>query len=240
VSDVGLVIPAAGRGVRFAGSEEKALIPICGKPMLTWSLLAFDAIPLIVERVVAVPPGREPAFLERALRPYGLRERVRVVAGGGARQDSVALGVRALGPGVRWVLVHDAARPLVHRELVERVLAARGREAVVPAVPLRDSVVRCGSGDAVAGYEDRERLRLVQTPQGFDRAVLERAFARAQEQGALGTDEGSLVLSSGGTVTWVEGDAGNWKVTYPEDRDRAEAILAGREAGSSDREGDRR
>jgi 2-C-methyl-D-erythritol 4-phosphate cytidylyltransferase len=227
VGEVGLVIPAAGKGERFGGSEEKALVPLAGKPLLTRALLAFAGIEEITRTVVAVPPGRQDAFAARALRPFGLDGRVTLVAGGTRRQDSVAAGIEALPPAVTTVLVHDAARPLVAGALIRRVLArATAGAAAVPAIPSRDSVARRGAGGSVTGYEDRAALLMVQTPQGFPRRVLEDALRDAAASGVDGTDEAMLVLRRGGTVTWVDGDGHNMKITFPEDLAVAETLLA--------------
>jgi 2-C-methyl-D-erythritol 4-phosphate cytidylyltransferase len=225
----GLVIVAAGKGSRLGSRDDKALVPIRGRPLVTWSLLAFEGFDRIVERVVVVPPGREPAFAERALRPFGLDGRVRLVAGGDERQDSVRNGVRALGDGLEWVLVHDAARPLVTRGLIERVLSVSGGAGVVPARVPRDSVARIGSPGRLAGYEDRERLLLVQTPQRFRRPVLSAALEAAARDGRRATDEASLVLGAGHEVAVVDGDEANLKVTFAGDLAWVERVLAARE-----------
>lgn len=228
-----LIIPAAGRGTRLGGREEKALIPLRDRPILVWTLLAFDAFPGIGERVVLAPPGREDAFRKAVLGTVTLRHPVTVTAGGEARQDSVRLGLAALGSSAEHVLVHDAARPLVGAALVRRVLQGLERaEAVIPALRPRDSIARRGAGGDVTGYEDRDRLLAVQTPQGFHRPVLEAAFRRAEADKVWGTDEASLVLRAGYSVTWTEGEARNVKITYSEDLAVAAALM-GAEAEAS-------
>jgi 2-C-methyl-D-erythritol 4-phosphate cytidylyltransferase len=232
----GLVIVAAGRGERLGAPEEKALVLLLGRPLLAWTLLAFDPFPEIQERVVVVPPGREAAFRDHVLAPLDLEHEVEILAGGARRQDSVHNGVQALTETSHWVLVHDAARPLVSRDLIQRVLAVLDRgESVVPALPVRDSVARVGFETWLKGYEDRSRLLAVQTPQAFHRPVLEFAHEKAREEGFTGTDDASLVLRINHAVSWIEGEAENLKITYPVDLKLAEVILRGRgHAGEAD------
>lgn len=226
MSDVGLVIPAAGKGTRLGHAEEKALVPILGRPMLAWTLLAFDDFHEIVERVVAVPPGREDVFRRTVIEPLNLERDVEIVSGGAERQNSVAAGLAALTDKTRWVLVHDAARPLVSADLIRRVLSVlREGESVVPALPPRDSMVRKGFESWIKSYEDRDTLLSVQTPQGFHIRVLDYAFQQAARDGVTGTDEASLVLRVNHPVSWTEGEADNLKITFPGDLAVAEAIL---------------
>jgi 2-C-methyl-D-erythritol 4-phosphate cytidylyltransferase len=223
---VGLVVVAAGRGERLGFPEEKALVSLLGHPILAWALGAFEGFPEIVERIVVVPPGRESVFQERVIDPLGLDHTVTVVPGGKRRQDSVALGIEALSEDPHWVMVHDAARPLASQALVRRILDTMEEgESVVPALPVRDSVARRGYDSWLKEYEDRASLLAVQTPQGFHRPVLEYAHKQARESGHTGSDEASLVLRVNHPVAWIEGDAENFKITYPADIGLAEAVL---------------
>lgn len=229
MSNVGLVIAAAGAGQRMGYDREKALIPILGRPMLTWTLLAFDRIHEIVERVVVVPPGRKDAFRTEVLEPLKLERNVELVDGGPRRQDSVMCGLKALTGKTRWVLVHDAARPLVSAGLIRRILGVlREGEAVVPALTPRDSLARVGFETWIKSYEDRTRMLAVQTPQGFHLQVLEYAFEQAEKDEFKGTDEAALVLRANHPVSWIEGEVENLKITYPSDVAVAELILEGR------------
>jgi len=226
---VALIVVAAGRGIRLDHPEEKALMPLLGHPMLAWTLLAFDSFESIVERVVAVPPGREDVFRERVLDPLSLQDKVTLVAGGKERQDSVARAMESLSDVPHWIMVHDAARPLVSKELIQRVLdALEEGESVVPALPLRDSVARVGYDRWLKSYEDRAELLAVQTPQAFHRPVLEYAYQHAKDHHQISTDEASLVLRMNHPVSWVDGETDNIKVTFPADRWMAESLLRGR------------
>jgi len=224
MTGVGLVLVAAGRGERLGHSEPKALVPLLDRPLLSWALEPFASFERILERVVLSPPGEEARFQDALA-----GTRARVVAGGATRQESVANGLAALGEGAHWVLVHDAARPLLTSALVGRILdVLGGGESVVPALPLRDSVARVGFESWIKGYEDREHLLAVQTPQGFHRPVLEFAHRRAQEERVAATDDASLVLRLNHAVSWIEGEPQNLKITFPEDLVVAEAILRSR------------
>lgn len=135
-------------------------------------------------------------------------------------------GIDALGGKPHWIVVHDAARPLVSRDLIRRVLdRLESGESLVPALPLRDSVARLGYETWLKAYVDRSELLAVQTPQGFHRPVLEYAHQRARAEHFKGTDEASLVLRINHPVSWLEGEVTNIKITVPSDLLLAEAIL---------------
>jgi 2-C-methyl-D-erythritol 4-phosphate cytidylyltransferase len=150
-------------------------------------------------------------------------EAVHVVAGGAERTASVAAGLVALRPDDDVVLVHDAARALAPPELFERVIAAvkAGSEAVVPGLPVVDTVKAVDDSGLVEGTPDRDRLRAVQTPQGFTRDLLERAHA----SGAAATDDAGLAERIGAQVLVVPGDGRALKVTTPHDLAVAEVYL---------------
>ena len=156
-----------------------------------------------------------------------------MVAGGATRVDSVRLALAAVPADVDVVLVHDAARPLVPAALVSDVVAAvrGGADAVVPGIPLADTVKRIDAAGLVHETPDRAALRAVQTPQGFRRDVLEAAHAAAGP-GAEATDDAGLVERAGGAVLVIPGDEEAFKVTRPMDLLLAEAVLAAR-AGSA-------
>ncbi len=153
------------------------------------------------------------------------RVTIEVVAGGAERGDSVAAGLSALSADVGIVLVHDAARCLAPPEVFHRVIAAvrEGAVAVVPGVPVVDTIKEVDDRGRVVGTPERARLRAVQTPQGFRRDVLDRAHATASDA----TDDAALVERLGETVFVVEGDSRALKVTTPADLEVAARILAG-------------
>jgi len=152
-----------------------------------------------------------------------------VAAGGEVRQQSVALGLARLPRGPALVLVHDAARPFVSRELIDRVLAVAARgAAAVPGLPLSDTVKETDTAGLVVRTVPRERLVAVQTPQAFPREMLETAHQRARSEPAAGaTDDAALCERLGHPVRVVAGSARNIKVTTAEDFALAEALAAG-------------
>ena len=238
VPKIAAVIPAAGRGVRLGPGAPKALRTLGGLPMLVYAaraLAASRAVSLIV--VVAPPDGAEE--VRGLLDAHALPERadLLVVPGGATRQESVRLGLDALPPDVEIVLVHDAARPLVPVETVDAVIDAvrDGAPAVVPALPLADTVKEvepraAGEPEPVVATPERARLRAVQTPQGFDRAILERAHAAVAVDGEGATDDAGMVERLGERVVLVPGHEEAFKVTRPLDLVLAEAVLARRRA----------
>jgi 2-C-methyl-D-erythritol 4-phosphate cytidylyltransferase len=225
--DVAVIVAAAGAGVRLGGGQPKALRTLKGEPLLRHAVRRLIAAAPVGSVVVAAPPGHEPAV--RALldlaAPPGSGTHVVVVTGGARRQASVAAALAAVPAGCDIVLVHDAARALVPPTLVERVVAAvrAGHEAVIPVLPVTDTVVRVDPGGAVVGAADRSTLRAVQTPQGFRRAVLAEAHAAATEDTA--TDDAGLVARLGVPVHTVEGSPYAMKVTTGHDLIVAEALL---------------
>lgn len=203
-----IVLVAAGAGTRFG--RPKALVELAGATLLARSASAFAALP----HRVAVVRAEDQDSIELP----GWT----VVAGGATRSESVARGVAALGPDVEVVLVHDAARPLVPPEVVQRVLAAAERApAVVPVVPVADTVKEL-DGERVARTLDRRRLGAAQTPQAFHADLLRRALAAPA--GAF-TDEAGLVEHLGEPVVTVAGDPRNLKITTPLDLRIAAALL---------------
>ncbi len=224
---VGVIVAAAGFGARL-GRGSKALLELNGRTLLRRALERCCQLAEVDELVLVVPPAQ----LELARREserVGCAKPVTVVPGGQTRQQSVKLGLEALR-GCEWVLVHDAARPLASAELFRRVLdATRASGAAVPGLTPRDAVKRL-VGDHAAETLDRSQLLLVQTPQGFARATLERAHAQAAASGLSADDDAELVRAVGQEVAVVLGEVPNVKLTIEEDLAVLGALLAAREA----------
>jgi 2-C-methyl-D-erythritol 4-phosphate cytidylyltransferase len=218
---VGVVIPAAGLGERMGGVK-KPWLTLLGEPLLLHTLRPFLEHPDVV--AVRIALTREDA----ADPPEWLRKRdprIACVPGGATRTASVWAALGAL-PDVDVVLVHDAARPLVTRAILDRCIAAV-RDGAVGAVagwPASDTLKQVDEQRRVVGTPDRRRLWHAQTPQAFPRALLERAYAAWD--GSDATDDAALVERDGGTIVMVEGSATNLKVTRPEDVAVAETLLA--------------
>ncbi|MEU2333396.1 2-C-methyl-D-erythritol 4-phosphate cytidylyltransferase [Streptomyces sp. NPDC006654] len=228
------VIPAAGRGVRLGPGAPKALRALNGTPMLVHAVRALAASRAVSLVVVVAPPDGA-SEVKSLLDAHALPDRTDflVVPGGESRQESVRLGLDALPPEYDIVLVHDAARPLVPVDTVDAVVQAvrDGARAVVPALPLADTVKEVepaavpGDPEPVLATPRRDRLRAVQTPQGFDRATLVRAHETVTDDV---TDDASMVERLGEQVVVVPGHEEAFKVTRPLDLVLAEAVLARR------------
>ena len=219
---VGAIVAAAGTGSRL-GLGSKALVRLNGRTTLARTLELFLGMEEIDRVVVVGPPSRlENAQREvEALRPG---KRVIVKAGGESRQDSVRVGLGALGD-CDYVLVHDAARPLATATLVRRVLAAAIETgAAFPAITPRDAVKRV-EANRLAESLDRSRIVLAQTPQGFAYDLLARAHREAADAGLVGDDDAQLVAATGHAVTVVQGEPANIKLTMPEDLEVMEALI---------------
>lgn len=199
----GVILVAAGSGERFG--RPKAHVELGGLSLLERSARAFADFPA---RVAVL---RQPATLEGWT----------VVTGGARRRDSVANGLAALPDDVEIVLVHDAARPLVPADVVERVVeAARRHGCVIPAIPIPDTIKRV-TGDRVVETLDRSTLVAVQTPQAFHRDLLGRALESFADDA---TDEAGLVERLNEPVHVVAGDPRNIKITHPADLAVAAAL----------------
>lgn len=224
------VIVAAGRGERAGVHSDKVLKALAGRPVLQLTVLPFLAEPRIRQIILVTPAGREAEFLAVAF-PAGLPDSAATgaVAGGARRQDSVLEGLRALRPEITHVAIHDAARPLHRPEMLARLLDRVGEmNAVVPVVPLVDTIIEMTPAGRLAGLADRERLRAVQTPQVFARDWIEAAHRAAAIDGRAATDDASLVLALKRPVTTVPGEPDNIKLTTAADFAVAEALWKGR------------
>ncbi|WP_329484075.1 2-C-methyl-D-erythritol 4-phosphate cytidylyltransferase [Kribbella sp. NBC_01484] len=223
------IIPAAGLGLRLGGETPKAFREVGGESLLVHAVRGLKAATAadLSCFVVAVPPGTEEA-VGKELEPYAGDARLLVVPGGAERADSVRTALDMVPvDGIDCILVHDAARAFVPVEVIERVVAAvrGGAQAVVPVVPVTDTIKRVAPTGEVVDTPDRSSLVAVQTPQGFDPAVLRRAHAA----GVVGaTDDAMLCERLGVTVMTVEGSPDAFKVTRPQDLLLAEALLAER------------
>jgi 2-C-methyl-D-erythritol 4-phosphate cytidylyltransferase/2-C-methyl-D-erythritol 2,4-cyclodiphosphate synthase len=213
-----VIIVAAGRGSRMGGDLPKQWQMLAGRPVLAHTIAAFAGLPVIL---VIHPDDRDRAGA------LGLSAEARLVEGGATRDASVLAGLRALeGAGIEAVLIHDGARPLVTRALIDRLLAALERhDGAAPALEITDALWR-GAGGMVSGTVDRAGLYRAQTPQAFRFAPILAAHL-AHPGGAA--DDVEVARAAGLDVAIVEGEETNLKLTFPGDFARAEAILKGRD-----------
>lgn len=217
------LIVAAGSGERLGADRPKALVELAGQPLVQWSVDVLRDVVGMERIVIALPPGTQA--------PSG----VTGVDGGAVRSESVRLALAAAGSGrdQDLVLVHDAARPLVTKELAESVIAALERDAsldgAIAAAPIADTVKRVEDGVVIETL-DRSGLWAVQTPQVFRRAALERALDVSDEVLAQATDDAWLIERAGGKVAVVRALSENLKVTTGHDLRLAEMLLSARTA----------
>ncbi len=195
----------------------KALIPLGSRPLVAWSMIALAACDAIDGIVLAAPTGQE-IPMRMAVGEAG-GEGLVVVSGGASRQRSVQAALAAVPDDAEYILVHDAARPLVTAELCLALLAALdGAEGAIAATPVADTLKRAGEDMVITATVDRAELWQAQTPQAFHADVLRHAFATATDEVLdTATDCASMVQALGGRVRLVATAAPNLKVTTPAD-----------------------
>jgi len=214
------VVPAGGVGVRMGGGRPKQYLTLGGAPILVHTLRALARCRSLAGLVVAAPADRVEAT-RALLARFRVPRVLAVIAGGEERQDSVRLGLEAVPPDATWVVVHDAVRPFITPEIVERVLAAaRVPGAATCGRPVRETVKRVRDR-VVETTLPRDGLWLTQTPQAFRRALLGEAHDKAARDGYRATDDAMLVERLGHPVRVVPGLPENVKITTPEDLRRA-------------------
>lgn len=214
-----LVIVAGGSGQRLGAEVPKALVEVAGRTLVEHCLDTARTCPQIDQIVVVAPSGHMPAV--RAV----VGDTAVVVPGGASRDESVRHGLDALGPRVRWVLIHDAARPFVPRAVFDAVLAAlaAGAEAVVPVLPVADTIKTVVAGH-VGRTIPRDDLVAVQTPQGF--AIEPLRAAHGMQSGEV-TDDAQLMEQAGVQISVVAGSPRGFKITTGFDLLVAEAVAEG-------------
>jgi 2-C-methyl-D-erythritol 4-phosphate cytidylyltransferase len=229
------IVPAAGRGERLGPGAPKALRSIGDIPILVHAVRSLTDCGRVGLVVVAAPPDGVEG-VAALLAPFGTL--VHVVAGGETRQQSVSRALDAVPEDVDFVLVHDAARALTPPHLVAAVAA--GHDAVIPVLPVADTIKSVDADDAVTATVDRSTLRAVQTPQGFRRSLLVKAHTAAgapTSESAAATDDAGLVEQLGETVRVIPGHPEAFKVTTPFDLILAEAVWAQRQGPRATAEG---
>ena len=234
MSQTAAIVLAAGAGRRLGSATGKAFVPVEGKPMVGWSLQAFDACP-DVDRILLVVPPAERARGQELITTLGLRKPWTVIPGGETRHDSEFNALEALAPEIidaslSRVLVHDAARPFVDLTLVRRLLEALvGQPGSIPALPAT-AILVSGSTDGLL-RDFVPGAWAVQTPQAFRAGPLLEAHRRARAEGFRGSDTASVLERTGQAVAVLEGSPDTFKITTPVDLLRAQVVgqrLAGR------------
>ncbi len=223
---VSVIIAAAGSSMRMGGVN-KQYIEIGGISVLARSAKAFERNAYTDEIIIAVRPGDEENCRQSVVEKYGLKKVTAVIAGGAERQLSVMKALDSVSEDAGLILVHDGARPFVTQRLIHDIIDAADREgAAVPCVEVKDTIKMTENGH-VAETPERSRLRAVQTPQGFDAALLREAYRRIiGEEHRVVTDDASVVEAYGREVAVVESDPANVKITTPDDVRSAELMTS--------------
>jgi 2-C-methyl-D-erythritol 4-phosphate cytidylyltransferase len=231
MSRIAAIVPAAGLGTRMGADLPKQFLELDGMPLILFTLRRLAACPAITDFFIATRAD-DVVSLQDKVAKAGLGRPARVIHGGDTRQQSVANALAQVDPATEIVLVHDAVRPFVTREQVERVIAeARGRGAAILGIPAIDTVKEVKRASLpedvalISATIPRERIVLAQTPQAFSYALLRDAFRKAQEDDVTASDEAAVVERFGHDVFVVLGSERNIKITRPSDMDLARFYL---------------
>jgi 2-C-methyl-D-erythritol 4-phosphate cytidylyltransferase len=226
------IIVAAGQGQRFGGGIRKQYLRLRNRPIVWWSLNAFERCPSF-RAIVLVVPKSDVASIRKKASAWKIGKLIAVVPGGATRADSVRHGLQRVPAGCRWVAVHDGVRPLIKAAVIEQVLkAARRYGAAIAACHSKDTVKLAGPSGFVERTPPRTIVWQAQTPQIFNRRLLERVFRWAGFRSA--TDDAQLVERLGAHVKLVPSPAENVKITVPLDLKLAELFVK-REGGRGKR-----
>ena len=215
------VVVAGGSGQRFGNPGGKQLVNVAGRPLMSWSIRAFDRSDKVGHIVVVCPAERRAEMRRLAIDPFDYDTPISFADAGDTRQDSTRAGVHAVPAGFEYVAIHDGARPLITTE------------AIVCGQPAIDTL-KIVDGDNIVETPPRELYWAAQTPQIFSVDAMKRAHAAAIAEGFIGTDDSLLVERMGGRVRCVQSPRDNLKVTVPEDLRPVTAILLGRMAEGED------
>jgi 2-C-methyl-D-erythritol 4-phosphate cytidylyltransferase len=221
------IIPSAGASLRMGTGTAKQFMDLDGRPLLAATLQNFEQCPLVEGIILVVPRDRISYCKEEIVERYRLIKVGQVIRGGKRRQDSVRLGLEAVQRPCKLVLIHDGVRPFAPPEFITRIIiAASGNRAVVPGMPLKETVKQVGPDGRVAGTPDRRNFRLVQTPQAFRYDDILSAHRRAADENWEElTDDALLLERLGIPVIVVEGLEENIKITTPRDLELARFLM---------------
>lgn len=229
-ADTVAIIVAGGVGARFGDPLGKQFVKLCGRPIIAWSLLAFDRASSIAHIVIVCAENRREE-IDEILGGLSLSTPVSLADPGEVRQESVASGLAAMPKGHAYCAIHDAARPLIERETIERSIAClradKTLSGTLVAARVTDTLKLVEEG-IVVSTPDRSFYWAAQTPQTFRTRVLKEAYASASFEDFIGTDDASLVERTGGRIRCIEPASSNLKVTYPADLAIAEVLMSER------------
>lgn len=221
------LIVAAGRGTRLKSATAKQFLPLAGIPVLARTLLIFEHCPS-VDSIFLVAATSEQQYCRRQIvEPLRMSTPCTLVAGGDSRQESVHNGLKAIGAGDHWVIIHDGVRPFVTDAQIRACLkSARVHGACTLALPAIDTLKDVDEKGMIKRTRPRRGIWLAQTPQVFRLSDIRKAHAEAERQGHLVTDDASLMELIGQPVAVEAGLRRNFKITTAEDLKLAEAIAA--------------
>lgn len=221
------IVPSAGTGERIQHRLKKPYISLLGQPILAHTLKVLNSVSAINQIIVPVYPGEENFCEKEVVKKMSLTTEVKIVAGGETRQESVRKALGFLPGSCDIVLIHDGARPLISRSMIEdSIEATKTKRATAMGVPVKDTITIVSKDDqTIAKTLARDSLYLIQTPQTFERDLIVNAHQIALHDGFKGTDDASLVERLGIPVTVITGSYTNIKITTKEDLLSAEAIM---------------
>lgn len=219
-ADTAAIIVAGGSGERFGRVGGKQLLNIVGKPLLTWSIETFNAMPEVGLIVIVCPEDRMEEYKRTAIDPFPIQTPIVMAPSGDSRQESAFSGLEQIPDNFEYTIVHDGARPMVVPGHVEHAMSVlKGNidaDGVLFSTPAVDTLKLVEDG-VIVGTPDRSVFCCAQTPQIFRTSMYRRAHASALSDGFAGTDDSSLIERMGGRVLVVEGKRDNIKLTVPED-----------------------
>ena len=222
------IIVAAGRGARFGDLRLKQFCLLGGRLLLSWTIERFEECKLIDSIILVVPPGMSKYVKETVISSSGCKKVKAIVKGGKQRGDSVFEGLQEVDTTTDIVLIHDGVRPLIGCHLIERVIdQVKEYKAAVLGIPLRETVKETEEGSVVSKTLNRRRLYSIQTPQGFRRDLILKAYEEAKKEGRWASDDAGLVERLGEKVKVIPGEEINIKITTSLDLKFAEMLLGG-------------
>lgn len=223
------IIVAGGNGKRMGMDIKKQYILLDGREILAHTLDVFDKCTAIDEIVIVVAEDEISKVSKDIVNKYGYNKKIKILGGGKERQDSVYEGLKAVSDEVRYVAIHDGARPFIETNLIEEAIkVVRDKKAVVLGVPVKDTIKEAEQEEGVnkiTNTPDRSRLWAIQTPQVFERELILNAYEYINKENMLVTDDSMVAEAYGESVYIIKGDYNNIKITTKEDLIIGEAIL---------------
>jgi 2-C-methyl-D-erythritol 4-phosphate cytidylyltransferase len=225
MANVSVIIPAAGTGSRMGAGVPKPFLELDGVSILQRTLTRFNKPSTVLEIILAVSPQWD-ENVQEIIHTAKLDVPVILVIGGSERMYSIYNGLKKVSAAAEYVAVHDAVRPFFSDVLFDELLrVVRKFGAVIPGLPVTDTIKIIDNQHHIVGSPNRDQLRAAQTPQIFNKEIIRKAYNKAVSDQFIGTDDASILEHSGYPVKLIEGESDNFKITYPSDIARAEELL---------------